>query len=246
MNLVDKNLEKSTYVIEIPTALNPETIFALHQQWERINIACTRFILLKSQSKNIFCRGMDIRWVSQNNNNSFFEATKNFVSFLENLQNCPYITISIIDGLTEGGGVGIVSASDIVLATDQSSFQLTEGLFGLVPGIILPSLLSRLSPQTIKKMVFSAKKLSAQEAHNIGLVDEVTPAEDLETCLHCWIHQLKRCKRQSVIDLKFLLEKNKNPNHNLSQLGISLLQKRLMDKETMERLKNLAYYLETN
>lgn len=241
MNLVNKNLEKAIHIIEIPTALNPNTISDLHQQWETINLEVARFILLKSRSNNLFCRGMDIAWIAKNDDKSFSEAMKLFASFLEKLHNCPYISISIIGGSVEGGGLGIVAASDLVLATEHSSFQLTEGLFGLVPGIILLSLLTRISPQIIKKMVFSAKTYSASEALNIGLVDEVTAVEYLDNCLYSWLKQFNSCQKQSVIDLKSLLGKNQTL---LTNRGMLLLQERLRQTEIKERFKNLAYYFE--
>lgn len=241
MNLVNNNLEKAIHIIEIPTTLNPNTISDLHQQWETINLDVVRFILLKSRANNLFCRGMDIGWIAKNDDNSFSEAMRLFVSFLERLHNCPYISISMIGGSVEGGGLGIVAASDLVLATEHSSFQLTEGLFGLVPGIILSSLLTRVSPQIIKKMVFSAKTYSASEALNIGLVDEVTAVEDLENCLYSWLKQFNSCQKQSVIDLKSLLGKNQTL---LTNRGMLLLQERLRQTEIKERFKNLAYYFE--
>ena len=232
------------YTIEIPTVLNLETISDLHQQLDKIEIEQPQFILLKSKSSDIFCRGMDLSWVCQSDDESFVIAAQKFASFLDRLQNSPCISISIVDGDVSAGGIGIVSASDLVLATKRSSFKLTEALLGLVPGLILSSLLNRLTPQTIKKMVFSAKAFSPSEALNIGLIDEIISASNIENSIDFWINSLKHCKKQSVIDLKSLLKQNRGDSDSLTQMGITLLQERLQDTKTRERLKNLAYFLE--
>ncbi len=235
---------KSTFTIEIPTVINLETISDLHQQLDKIEIERTRFILLKSKSQGIFCRGMDLSWFCQSDDRSFVITAQKIALFLDRLQNSPYISISIVDGDVSAGGLGIISSSDLVLATERSSFRLTEGLLGLVPGIILSSLLNRLTPQTIKKMVFCAKTFSPLEALNMGLIDEIIPASNLENSIDFWVNSLKHCKRQSVIDLKSLLKQDRGDSNSLTQMGITLLQERLKETKTLERLKNLAYFLE--
>lgn len=234
----------SNQSIQVPVCLNPETISDLYHQFELLDLDTAHCIFLKSQSKDNFCLGLDVHWASEQDN-SIIDMAQQFVTFLNNLRTSPCIAVAIADGAVVGAGLGIVSACDLVLSTCDSSFQLTEGLFGLVPGTILPFLLDRLSPQAIKKMVFSAKIFSPVEAMMMGLVDDVTSRDGMDTCIQSWMKQLARCKKRSVKDLKFLFQKKRSTEQDLSDFGISLLHSRLQDASIRDRLKNLAYFMET-
>jgi enoyl-CoA hydratase/carnithine racemase len=68
--------------------------------------------------------------------------------------------------------MGVVCACDYVIANTDSEFSLPEGLLGLIPGMIMPSLLNRLTPQQIKKMVLTGKGYKAEIAMEWGFDDE--------------------------------------------------------------------------
>lgn len=238
------SVDSSIQTIDVPAYLNPETLSELNRQFQAVDLDSTQLIFLKGGSGDIFCLGMDIHWVSQHQNEAFADEAQRFVSFLDNLHTAPCITICIVNGAVVGGGLGIVAASDFVIATQQSSFQLSEGLYGLAPGVILPFLLNRLTPQSVKKMVFTAQKFSPTEAMAMGLVDDVTTRDDLNTSIELQTEQLKRCKQQSVKDLKSLLAKNTADRNRLTERGISLLVDRLKDPLLQNRLENLAYLMD--
>jgi enoyl-CoA hydratase/carnithine racemase len=134
--------------INIPPLLNPESISDLTQQLNALEKENTRFVVLKG-GDTVFCNGLDLRWVAHNQSGSYMKEMQEYGDFLKKLQTGKCIIISIVKGKASGGGMGIVCASDYVLATTGSEFSLPEGLLGLIPGMILPSLLNRLSPKII-------------------------------------------------------------------------------------------------
>lgn len=236
MNSVNTVIE-----ITLPKVLNPASIAELNSTWDRIDLNETRLVILKGSS-DYFCLGMDICWVSGSGENAFSDAIDVFISFLTGLQAAPCITMAVVEGRATGGGVGICSACDVVVASSASSFQLTEGLLGLIPGIILTPLLYRLSRQQVAKMVFTAKAYSAKEALQMGLVDDVVEKQELEPVTSAWISQLKKCKRQSVADLKEIWSKADLCGENLMHAGAALLRERLKDADIQNRLSNLAFF----
>lgn len=165
MNLANRGVA----YIELPRALSLASIVSLNQQWLDIKMDETELIILKGSTED-FCMGMDLDWVANEASSSFTEAMEMLISFFKNLQTAPCVTMAVVTGQVTGGGVGICAACDIVLAAEDSSFCLTEGLLGLTPGIILAPLLSRLPKQVLAKMVFIAKKYSAQEADRKSVV----------------------------------------------------------------------------
>ena len=72
------------------------------------------------------------------------------------------------------GGMGLVAAADVVIATPRSSFQLSEILFGLLPATVAPFLIRRIGFQDAYRMSLTAERVDAARAQSLRLVDEVT------------------------------------------------------------------------
>ena len=88
-------------------------------------------------------------------------------------------------GRVTAGGMGLVAAADVVIATPRSTFQLSEVLFGLLPATVAPFLVRRVGFQDAYRMSLTAERIDAARAAAIRLVDEVTdaPAEALRRLL---------------------------------------------------------------
>jgi enoyl-CoA hydratase/carnithine racemase len=224
--------------INIPSLLNPESIGDLKKQLSEKSTN-TRFLILKGNG-SVFCDGLDLRWVANNDPNGFKKEINDYGEFLKQLQIGNCITIAVVEGSVSGGGMGIVCSCDYVIATTQSTFSLPEGLLGLIPGMILPSLLNRLSPQVIKKMVFSGQKYSSAVAREFGIADEVINDQEAETALTKAMNTMRSCKKESVADLKALLSNAHLNKHELGQMGINILLTKLTNPEMREKLKDIS------
>lgn len=238
MNLANSIFQE----INIPPFLNPESIGDLVKQVSKKS-STSRFLLLKG-SASVFCDGLDLKWVANNDPNSFKKEINDYGQFLKQVQSGDCISIAIVSGSASGGGLGIVCASDYVIATNPSTFSLPEGLLGLIPGMILPSLLNRLSPQVIKKMVFSGQKYSSSAAHEFGIVDEVVAEQEVDAALNKAMQSMRSCKKESIVDLKNLLANTHLDKDTLGQMGINTLLAKLVSPEMRERLKDIADFLD--
>src|SRR5204863_9100504 len=96
-----------------------------------------------------------------------------FFGLLRRFTTVGRVIVSIVDGRVTGGGVGLVAASDLVYATERSSFGLPEALWGLLPCCVLPFLIRRVGYQPAYAMALSTQPVSAQEALRSHLVDAV-------------------------------------------------------------------------
>jgi DSF synthase len=93
--------------------------------------------------------------------------------------NVPVVTIALVQGDALGGGFESALALDVIVAERSAKMGLPEVLFNLFPGMGAYSFLSRrLDPMRAEKMILSGKIYSAEELHEIGLVDVL--AEDGE------------------------------------------------------------------
>ncbi|SMH38959.1 enoyl-CoA hydratase [Azospirillum agricola] len=88
--------------------------------------------------------------------------------------------IAAVNGVAVTGGVEIILACDIILASEAASFADTHVRVGLTPGWGLSQRLSRLiGVHRAKELSFTARRFSAREAEAWGLVNHVHPAGDL-------------------------------------------------------------------
>ncbi len=229
--------------INIPPFLNPESIRDLSNQLSEAEKDGTRFLILKG-SETIFCNGLDLKWVAANANGDYMKEMQEYGEFLKKLQTGSFISIAVVKGAASGGGMGIVCACDHVIADEASTFALPEGLLGLIPGMIMPALLNRLSPQHIKKMVLTGKNYSTQNALQWGIADDVVTTSELENAIQAAINSMKSCKKDPVGDLKQLLYKANVNKDELAQLGMNILAAKLNEPEISERLINLAEFME--
>ena len=229
--------------ILIPSLLNPESIADLSKQITEAENSEARFLILKG-SADIFCNGLDLKWVAANERGNYLDDMVAYGAFLKKLQTGKCISIAVITGIASGGGMGIICACDHVIATESSLFSLPEGLLGLIPGMILPSLLNRMAPQRIKNMVLTGQKYNAHKAYEWGITDEVVKEEELEASITKAIASMKSCKKEPVGDIKTLLYTSNINKDELALLGMNILNTKLNEPEIKERLRDILEFME--
>ena len=108
----------------------------------------TRAILLRSNGPQ-FCYGMDLDYLQsiQKDIQEGEIAVELFTGLLSKIHKSPKPIIALINGDVKAGGIGLVAACDIVIASTQSTFELSEVFFGLIPANVLPFLSLRVSLQ---------------------------------------------------------------------------------------------------
>ncbi len=150
-------------------ALNPKMIgellsFFKKQQWS----SSTRVIMLSGEGK-AFCSGADLKWMADE---SLFtsEELENLFSLFEAITLCPLPVVTLVQGFAVGGGLGLLSVSDVVIAEENTQFLFSETKLGLVPSIISPFVLKKIGLSQAKFLMLSALPFSARQAKEIGLI----------------------------------------------------------------------------
>ncbi|MFG2680592.1 enoyl-CoA hydratase-related protein [Streptomyces sp. NPDC048392] len=143
--------------------------------------AC-RLVVLDSPGQT-FCDGMDmgeaagdIRTGSAHGGEADRGASNGsaFFGLLRRLTEVPRLTLACVDGRVAGGGVGLAAACDLVHTTERGVFSLPEALWGLLPCSVLPFLARRTGSRTAGTMTLTTLPLTAQEAVDRGLADELS------------------------------------------------------------------------
>ena len=159
-----------------------------------------RVILLRSNGKN-FSLGMDLQFLqtAREDRDLAEEAVGLYTDLLLKIFEAPKPVIALVYGDIKAGGTGLVSACDIVIASDDTTVELSEVLLGLIPANVLPFLFSlRVTPQKARYLVMTAKRLNAREAQAAGIIDEVYPLDELEKGLKQVIKSLFRAAPAAI------------------------------------------------
>jgi methylglutaconyl-CoA hydratase len=130
----------------------------------------------------------------------------NLARMLEVLYHLPKPTISRISGHAYAGGMGLVSACDIAVASEETQFCLSEVKLGLIPATIGPYVVNAMGARSARRYMLSAERFSAADAHRLGLIHEVVDAQDLDEMVMTFVHYFKQGGSCAHRETKSLIE----------------------------------------
>ncbi len=137
-----------------------------------------RVVILEGRD-GVFCTGLDFEEIAMEQSNvDEIELTRMYMNTLRCFSLIPRVVISKVDGQVMAGGVGLVAASDLAIATSRSQFSLSEILWGLLPSMVVPYLIRRVGFQKAYSMTLTTLPIYAEEALRINLVDELSDSPD--------------------------------------------------------------------
>lgn len=133
-----------------------------------------------------FCAGADLGWMERLGR---LPAAENLADahalagLFKVLHECPRPTIARVHGACYGGGIGLVAACDIAIASRSARFSLSEARVGLLPATIGPHVLRAIGARAAGRYMLSAEVFDGSEAARIGLVHEAVADAGLEAAL---------------------------------------------------------------
>ena len=141
-----------------------------------------RVVVLTGAGRS-FCAGGDLEWMraqfAAGRAGRIAEARR-LAAMLEALNTLPKPLIGRVNGAAYGGGVGLMSVCDAVVAVEGARFALTETRLGIIPATISPYVLARLGEGRARAVFFSGRAFDAAEAQALGLVTRVAAADALD------------------------------------------------------------------
>ena len=130
-----------------------------------------------------FSAGADLRWMKRMAGYSFDENVSDalrLAELLRTLNTMSKPTLAVVQGPAYGGGVGLVAACDIAVASrERATFALTEVRLGLVPGTISPYVIGAIGARQAHRWFLTAERFDAETAERIGLVHLTVAASEL-------------------------------------------------------------------
>jgi methylglutaconyl-CoA hydratase len=161
---------------DVRNAFNDVVMDELAEAFGKLALeAATRAVVLKGEGP-AFCAGGDLNWMKKAVDFDFaanLHDTRKLAKMFALLNECPKPVIGLVHGAAIGGGVGLVSICDIVIASTETQFSLSEVRLGIVPACIGPFVLAKIGASHARGLFMSAERFTAEKAKAIGLVHEV-------------------------------------------------------------------------
>lgn len=172
------------------------------------NDPAVRVVVISSVGKS-FCAGADLAWMQRAAGYDFEQNKRDagmLAEMLRRIAACPKPVIARVQGPAYGGGVGVIAACDIAVATFESRFALTEVRLGLIPAVIGPHVLAAIGERYARRYMLTAEVFSAAEAYRIGLLHEmVADDEALDAAVGEWVEAILKNGPRSLAECKALV-----------------------------------------
>jgi methylglutaconyl-CoA hydratase len=139
-----------------------------------------RVVIVTGAGEKVFCAGADLKERAGMNETEVRKTVALIRETINQVEQLPQPVIAALNGSAFGGGLELALACDIRVAVDTAQLGLTETSLGIIPGAGGTQRLPRLiGIGKAKELIFTAKRISTQEAAQIGLVEYVVPRAQL-------------------------------------------------------------------
>ena len=167
---------------DVGNAYDENVISGLHAALDAVEAQpAVRILVIQGAGKH-FQAGADLAWIasvaaaSAEENHRISQLTGDAMRRLDALA---VPTLALVHGGCFGGGTGLAASCDVVVASDDAVFAVSEARWGLLASIILPQLCRAIGTRQARRYALTGERFSAEDARRIGLVHEVCPREAL-------------------------------------------------------------------
>ncbi len=188
-------------------ALNAPMISELHDILDRwLKDSKVKVVVLKGQGK-AFCSGADLAYLREMRQFDFQQNKKDSLAlgtlYLK-MYTFPKPIIAQVEGPALAGGCGLASVCDLILANENAKFGYPEVKIGFVAALVSTFLIRQIGERKARELLISGKIISAREALDFGLINQVVDADQMEAVVQNWIHQFLQNGKQAMQTTKQL------------------------------------------
>ncbi|HRK03162.1 MAG TPA: enoyl-CoA hydratase-related protein [Oligoflexia bacterium] len=194
---------------DVRNAFNDELITDLQNTFDWLaNDPSVRVTVLKG-SGPVFCAGGDLNWMQRSvqlSRDENLADTRKLSKMFYTMNLSPKPLVGLVQGAAIGGGVGLVSVCDYVVAEKKTTFSLSEVRLGIVPACIGPFVIAKIGESYARAYFISAERFDAGRAREIGLVHElVDSAAELQIAQDRITQNLLQCGPNAMAVAKSLV-----------------------------------------
>ncbi len=228
-------------------ALKREFIAEIHAGIHQLQSNPDLRVLVLAGNGSVFCAGMDLSEMQQRAESSSGKAewqkdSEVYCELLTALFELQVPTIAVAAGPVLAGGLGLVLACDILLASENVFFLLPEPLRGITAAMVTPLLIHRVGPGPAAFMLLSGERINASAARQFNLCHEVVVAADFDARVETLIASVLTGSKSALAMTKQHMRKCL-PTDLVSQIKASV-KISAEARETPDAREGLAAFLE--
>jgi len=206
---------------KVLNALDHQTLAELREAFEDARAdAAIRGAILTGAGDKAFIAGADIREIAGADPVAAAGMTRNGQGVLDLIENLGKPVIAAINGFALGGGCETAMACTIRISAEHARFGQPEVKLGVIPGFGGTQRMPRLVGKgAALSLILSGEPIGAQEAHRIGLVDEIVPGAELIARAEAI---LERITANAPLAIRFAIEAVNKGLEGSQQEGLAL------------------------
>ena len=202
-------------------------------------------LLLRAEGRH-FCAGADLNWMRNQLNGDFdpssFEKNREdarvLARLMQALDELPFPTVALVQGAAYGGALGLLCACDIVLASDDARFCLSEVSLGLVPAVISPYVVRAMGMRQARRYMLSAEPFDAITACRLNVAHRLCAPEKLLSEGRALGMRLCRNGPQAMKETKRLLAAIEHqPGHQHEEITVETIARVRVGLEAQEGMQ---------
>ena len=187
-NMIDFQIKNSVAYVtlnrpEVHNAFNEVLIQELEKIFRHIDHEPNVRVMVLAAAGKTFSAGADLQWMQKVARFSEQENTEDALGLARMMANLHALgkpTIVKIQGAAYGGGVGLIAACDIAVASHSAIFCLSEVKLGVIPAVISPYVIKAIGERQAGRYFLTAETFDARTAQQIGLIHSIVQPADLD------------------------------------------------------------------
>jgi len=188
-------------------AISIQMIAELQAALDDIEKTHTRVVILTGAGKS-FCAGIDLDYLQAIGKQSAAENqedSKRIAKMFRKIWSYSRPLIAAVNGHALAGGCGIATLCDFTLAVPEAKFGYTEVKIGFLPAIVSVFLTRQIGEKRARDLLLTGRLVEAQEARELGMVNEIVPADQLMARAHELAGTILAASPSSITRAKHLL-----------------------------------------
>ncbi len=162
-------------------AISSEMMAELVSAFGEVEASPVRVLILTGAGK-AFCSGMDLdalKALATQSPAEQLEDAGRLAHMCRRIWSFPKPTIAAVNGHAIAGGCGIATLCDFTIAVPEAKFGYPEVRIGFLPAVVSIFLVRQVGEKNARDLLLTGKTIDAAEAHRLGMVTQVVPAEAL-------------------------------------------------------------------
>jgi len=224
---------------DLHNAFNAELIEEMISLFE--SFKNERLIILSGRGSS-FCAGADLNWMKAMKDYSKeenFKDSKRLAKMFSAINECDVPVIGRINGHALGGGVGLVSVCDYVIANEEALMGFTEVRLGLIPAVISPYCISKIGESNARAWMLSGERFKADEAKRMGLVHEVCDITEMDNRVNDVVKKFLSAGPEAAKEAKRLIRGVMKNLKSSEDLTCNMITERRVSAEGQEGMRAL-------